>query len=122
MAMNSAPFMTRGNIAVPGAWLINGGSGPGQGGAFPVFNSISNLNVLGLDLYLFGDVADTVLLMPGFRIEIWKDGGYTGTKLLDAKNTTEPEQPQYYDIPNNAASSLKLYNLAGNLIGQPTYT
>lgn len=114
--MNSAPFMTKGNIAVPGAWLTNGGDGAGAGGPFPVFNSISELNSV-FELQ-FKDIADTVLLMPGFKIEIWKDGGYTGTKLLDASNSTT--QPQYYDIPNNAASSLKLYNLAGILIGLPT--
>ena len=116
--MNSAPFMTRGNIAVPGAWLINGGSGSGEGGAFPVFNSISDLNAV-YDLQ-FKDIADTVLLMPGFKIELWRHDKHTGDKLLDASNSTT--QPKYYDITNwhNYASSLKLYNLAGILIGLPT--
>ena len=116
--MNSAPFMTRGNIAVPGAWLINGGSGSGQGGALPVFNSIADLDLV--YALQFKNIADTVLLMPGFRIELWRYDKYTGNQLLDATNTTD--QPKYYDITNwhNYASSLKLYNLAGNLIGQPT--
>ena len=109
--MNSAPFMTGGYISVPGAWLINGG-----GASFPVFNSISDLNLV-WDLQ-FKDIADTVLLMPGFRIEIWQHGNYGGSEWLDATNTTD--RPKYYDIANNSASSLKLYNLAGNLIGQPT--
>lgn len=110
--MNSAPFMAGGYIAVPGAWLINGG-----GASFPVFNSIANLNPTNLELQ-FKDIADTVLLMPGFRIELWQHGDYTGTKLLDAYNSTT--QPKYYNISDNYASSLKLYNLAGILIGLPT--
>lgn len=121
--MNSAPFMTRGNIAVPGAWLINGGSGSGGGGAFPVFNSIANLSTGGN--LQFNDIDDSVLLMPGFKIELWQHGNYDGSKILDKKNTTEPEQPRYYKINsliNNNATSLKLYNLSGDLIDQPTAT
>lgn len=90
--------------ALPGAWLINGNNG-----SMPIFGSVGNLNT-----YFMGDIDDRWIIMPGYKLTIWKDY-YTGaTATFDNTTGLRPLMtPECKTIAgygtNNNTSSCKLY-------------
>lgn len=90
--------------SVPGAWLLNGNFG-----AFPIFGSIMNLN----DFFM-GDIDDRWIVMPGYKLLIWKDFYKTGPAEFDNTTGTKPlMSPEVKTIAgynqNNNTSSCQLF-------------
>ena len=87
--------------AIPGAWMINGD------GSFPIFGSMSKL---GDGFYWAGDKDDAWIVLPGYKLVLWKDlySGTTGT--IDNTSGTTPmfKKSSELSLQNNT-SSLKLY-------------
>jgi hypothetical protein len=89
--------------AFPGAWFINAGD---DGYTLPIFSSLANFtNCYGID---FQDKDDYYIVMPGFKLIVYRDINYAGTEFtIDA---TSSKKPVMDDTPNNnIVSSCKLY-------------
>jgi hypothetical protein len=102
----------------PGAYLINLG-----GGTMPIFFSISDLPTF---LDLTGDREDGVLVMPGYKIILYFDGGFTGNYVAidNTIGTTiivgQSNQTGTGGWDNDRISSCKLF-FNGNEITQTNF-
>ena len=95
--MSNGPGFTINNYpAYPGAWIIMGGEA-----STPVFFSMPTIH--GWETGATGNKLDALLVMPGFRVKVWKDKNYLGTLLIDADNLTtnnanSSSQSMYFDL------------------------
>ena len=55
------------------------------------------------------DTADAFWVMPGYKLEVWKNSSYTNTKLVEGDNTQGETILMVIPSQKNAASSCKLY-------------
>jgi hypothetical protein len=67
----------------PGAYIINGAGG----GCMPIFFSISSFNAFLNDT---ADIDDNVLVMPGYKLILYRDSSFTGsyTAIENTSGTT----------------------------------
>ena len=107
-----------------GAILYNG-SASGRASCYPIFTSRSNFFALtslsssGAGTINISDIDDYWTVMPGYKLEVYADAGYSGTLLLTGNNTSGTVPVNYLNPSGNSASSIKLY-FKGTLIEQPS--
>lgn len=91
--------------AFPGAWFINSGD---NGYTLPIFSSLADFgNCYGID---FQDKDEYFIVMPGFKLIVYRDINYAGTAFTIDATSTSSKKPIMDDNPNtNSASSCKLY-------------
>jgi hypothetical protein len=87
----------------PGLYLMSGITTSNTHIPYPIFKTMSDFN----DTTSLNDTADAVLLMPGYRFQLYPSADYGGTLIVDTSNSTN--FPTIIDINNNTASSIKLY-------------
>lgn len=95
---STTPFTYKSFPVCPGAYLVNSGYG-----AHPIFCNIANLSPAGCN-----DVDDRFIVMPGYRLTVYKDSNYA-TNPYDVTNTTGTSSKVQYSTYVNTASSCKLY-------------
>ena len=93
-------------LMLPGVYFLNpnfGASNDNRGmqGA-PIFGSIPNFDVLRID-----QNSERMLVMPGFRVEVWGGFNYTGTDYADINNLNGTKIKFGYGLSNG--SSCKVY-------------
>jgi len=70
---------------------------------YPIFKSMPNFSTGVSNL---NDTADLLLVMPGYRVQLYQAADYI-TSMIDTSNNST--SPTHVDIDNNIASSVKLY-------------
>lgn len=100
-------FYYKNGLMLPGVYFLNPNYGAtnnnsGMQGA-PIFGSLSDFRTLRID-----QTGEKIIVMPGFKLEIWGDFNYNGTaKTIDNTNGTKII---YGDGLRNG-SSCKIYYL-----------
>jgi hypothetical protein len=109
-------YSVNGNFfpAFPGAWLVcnNGASATSDNVSLPVYTSIfnfadANYARLGID-----NSIDNIILLPGFKISVFVDPGYSGTGGdTETFTNTDGTNIAIYTLTTtqNLVTSLKLY-------------
>lgn len=96
--MATFPFTYKSSSVYPGAFLINGGNG-----SFPIFCSINSYSSWGMN-----NIDDYYLIMPGYSLRVYKEGGYTSDSwTVDNSTSTIPKY--WSDFSINNSSSCRLY-------------
>lgn len=95
------PYTFKGQLAFPGAYLING-----TYGCTPIFYSIKNLG--DTSVAYAGNTAERVYVMPGFALEVRDGTNYSSTYLMD-RITNTFAHAKLTKISGDRASSCRLY-------------
>jgi len=91
---------------IPGAYLLNGNYG-----CYPIFFSLDKLSTT-TTIYM-NNTADGVMVLPGFKLQLWEGNIYTGTGT-EFDNRTGTKGVKKWDFGDvsvgyNTVSSLKLW-------------
>jgi len=95
------PYTFKGQLAFPGAYLINGNYG-----STPIFYSIKNLHDTAAAYA--GDTTERVYVMPGFALEVRAGTSYSSTYLMYSIRNNSAHA-KLTEIGGDRASSCKLY-------------
>jgi hypothetical protein len=92
------------NTFAPPVIMVNGG-----GGAFPIYGSLGNFQD---SHFQMNDIDDVWYVMPGFKLQIWKDF-YSGQSIT-VDNTNSNTIAVFYTNGANNATSCKIWAKDGN--------
>ena len=87
----------------PGIYLLSGATTDNTHIPYPIFKSMPNFSS---GVSSLNDTADLLLIMPGYRVQLYGTVDYSNL-MIDTSNSTI--YPTHEDITNNIASSVKLY-------------